>query len=331
METIISSQISVCIPIYNVERYIEKCLRSVFEQTIADKAEFILVDDCSSDQSMAIASKIIDEYPECKSRVKIIHHEVNKGLAAARNTLLRNANGKYIIFVDSDDWCEPDYLEVLYNTAEKENADVVCCNLIKENENFSKQTAYFFPSKVTECMQLLIEGDLPGWLPIKFFKKELFDKNKIDWTEKIDLQEDLIISVKLFSKAEKIISVEKALYHYNQLNTGSLSVSRVLSDKKCRQIVDSVSEIERFLDKEQLLSEYKDAVKKRKILSKIIVLLKAEKKLRKQYYTLYKNEFKNLRNLNLKFKVLRFIMRLYDFHLYFLGNLCLDLIKVVKK
>ena len=99
--------ISVCIPLFNVEKYVEKCLKSVFEQTIIQDVEVILVNDCSTDNTMTIVSKVINSYSHLQSQITIINHNNNLGLAAARNSALEKAQGQYIIHVDSDDWCEP--------------------------------------------------------------------------------------------------------------------------------------------------------------------------------------------------------------------------------
>ena len=90
-------RVSVCIPVYGVEKYIERCARSLFEQTMTDGIEFIFVNDCTKDNSIEILEKVLEEYPHRKEQVKIIHHEKNRGLVAARNTGLEHATGDYII------------------------------------------------------------------------------------------------------------------------------------------------------------------------------------------------------------------------------------------
>ena len=324
-------QISVCIPIYNVEKYIERCLRSVFEQTIADKAEFILVDDCSQDQSMSVAEKVIDEYPNLRNQIRIFRHDVNKRSAIARNTLLNNASGKYIIYVDADDWCELNYLEYLYSTAEQDNADIVCCNLWEEYENFSNRKIFKFSETPSTCVHQLLIGELPSWLHIKFIKLSLFRNNAIKFIDKVDLQEDFIVSVKLFSNAKKISYIDNSLYHYNQQNTQSLSLCKTLSSDKCNQMIAAIKEIEHFIKEKNVISFYKEDIGKRKILTKSVIMLKAKKQNRKQYYNLYKNELKKIKDLNLKFFILRSILRFYDFRLYFLGDFFFSIIRILKR
>ena len=116
-------KISVIIPVYNVEKYIEECIKSVLNQSFRD-LEIICVDDCGQDKSI----KIIEELAKDDERIKIIHHSQNRGLAPARNTGMQNAEGDYIFFLDSDDYILPDTLEKLYTKIEETNSDFVCAS-----------------------------------------------------------------------------------------------------------------------------------------------------------------------------------------------------------
>ena len=98
-------KISVIVPIYNVRLYIERCVRSLMEQTL-ENIEFIFVNDCTPDDSMDILHHVLKEYPKRRKQIKIIEHETNRGISAVRNTGLKNATGQYIIYCDSDDWVE---------------------------------------------------------------------------------------------------------------------------------------------------------------------------------------------------------------------------------
>ena len=118
-------EVSVCIPVYGVEKYIERCARSLFEQTMTDGIEFIFVNDCTTDKSIEILERILAEYPGRQAQTKIIHHATNKGLVAARNTGLAHATGDYIIHCDSDDWVDLNFYESLYKKAVETGADVV--------------------------------------------------------------------------------------------------------------------------------------------------------------------------------------------------------------
>ena len=126
-------KVSVIIPVYGVKKYIERCARSLFEQTL-DDIEYIFVDDSTPDNSISILRKVLSEYPNREKQVKILHHEKNKGLAQARQTGLKIASGEYIAHCDSDDWVDVHMYEEMYNKAIEEDADVVVCDYVVTND-----------------------------------------------------------------------------------------------------------------------------------------------------------------------------------------------------
>ncbi len=132
--------VSIIIPIYNVEPFIEECVNSVLNQTMTENIECILVDDCGSDKSFEVAESIIATY-KGDIKFKLIRHEVNKGLSCARNGGVNAAEGKYIFFIDSDDYIMNDCIETLWALANKyPEADMVCSTSLslngKQNEDF---------------------------------------------------------------------------------------------------------------------------------------------------------------------------------------------------
>lgn len=119
-------KISIIIPVYNIEKYLRECLDSCINQTLED-IEIICVDDCSTDDSY----KILEEYQAKDSRIKILRHEVNKNLGAARNTGLANATGEYIWFVDSDDYIDTKACQILYDAIKEFDVDMLCFSALK--------------------------------------------------------------------------------------------------------------------------------------------------------------------------------------------------------
>lgn len=116
--------VSVLVPIYQTEDFMERCARSVFEQTYKN-LEYVFVDDGSTDNSICTLQRVLDDYPERKSHCKIIKHLQNKGLAAARNTAIANCHGDFVCHVDSDDWIEPYAIQSLVNKQYETGADFV--------------------------------------------------------------------------------------------------------------------------------------------------------------------------------------------------------------
>ena len=147
-------KISVIIPIYKVEALIERCATTLMEQTLRD-VEYIFVDDATPDRSIEILQNVISRYPERKEQIHIVHHVINKGLPAARNTGLSMAQGEYIFHCDSDDYVEPAMLEELYGIAEKKNADIVWCDwylTFAVKERYMRQPSYSTPQEVLKAM-----------------------------------------------------------------------------------------------------------------------------------------------------------------------------------
>ena len=120
-------KVSIVIPVYNVEKYIERCVRTLFAQTL-DDLEYIFVDDCSPDNSIDVMLKVLEEYPVRKPQVKLIRHEINQGVSQSRQDGVEAATGEYIIHCDPDDWVELDMYEQLYTKAKETNADLVLCD-----------------------------------------------------------------------------------------------------------------------------------------------------------------------------------------------------------
>ena len=130
------TKVSVVIPVYNVEKYIERCARSLFEQTL-DSIEYIFVDDCSPDNSIAVMENVLAEYPHRKEQIKIIRHEVNQGPYAARRHALQAATGDYVISCDADDWVDYD----LYEKMEKDVLAELGMLILKYQESDSEDFA----------------------------------------------------------------------------------------------------------------------------------------------------------------------------------------------
>ena len=164
-------EVSICIPVFGVENYITACLKSVLQQTLIDKIEIILVDDCTPDKSIDIATKLLQSHHNVHSQ--LIKHEKNKGLAAARNTGLAAAHGKYVIFLDSDDWVEPDYIELLYKTAENGNYDITGCDYISEYENHREIVKENLVEDSTICLKRILRN-CQGIIWTKLVCKDLF-------------------------------------------------------------------------------------------------------------------------------------------------------------
>lgn len=248
-------QVSVIVPIYNVEKYIERCVRSLFEQTLED-IEFIFVNDCTPDNSMAILEKVMKDYPERERQVKITHHLKNQGLPVARNSGMALATGEYIVHCDSDDWVERDMYEKMYRKAVDTDADIVGCDFYYEYYNNRQYYGQNFDISPENCCQnLLLNKKMLPCIWSRLVKRSLYMVHQISFFPGINMGEDFIVSLKLHTYARKIISIHEGLYHYVQYNSNS--IVQQISLKQINDIENAHHEIEKFFREKNLYAKYR--------------------------------------------------------------------------
>lgn len=211
-------KVSVIVPIYNVEKYLNKCIDSIIEQSLRE-IEIILVDDGSTDNSGAIA----EMYAQKDSRVKVIHKE-NGGQGSARNYGIEVAQGKYIGFIDSDDWIDLNMYEELYIAAEKENADIAVCNRKVFDENNNLKTIVNVSERIIDINKVNIVDYVierlfyPHTVVVynKIFKKSIISNNDISFKEVKEVgSEDTLFNYEVLLHVKKIIEVNST--NHNQL------------------------------------------------------------------------------------------------------------------
>ena len=201
--------ISVIVPVYKVEKYLEKCIESIIKQTYTN-LQIILVDDGSPDN----CGKICDEYAKKDLRIEVIH-KANGGLSDARNVGISKAKGRYIGFVDSDDYIKEDMYEILLNLIKKYDADVSICNLydvIDGNEYIrNKENGIREYSRLDILKEVLLDKNIQSYAWNKLYEKELFDEIKYPIGKKY---EDIGTTFYLFEKCNKIVVTSEPEYYY---------------------------------------------------------------------------------------------------------------------
>ncbi|MBR4618809.1 MAG: glycosyltransferase [Bacilli bacterium] len=200
-----NNYISIIVPIYNAEKYLNKCIDSLLNQT-KKELEIILINDGSTDNS----EKIIKSYND--KRI-IYYKNKNQGIGKTRNFGIEKATGKYIMFVDSDDYLKEDACEKLYKKAEKENLDLVICNFYRvvNNENIEENLPYFQNASLKENSNILLDVNLAPWN--KLYKTTLIKNNNIRFIENLKY-EDAPFVVETIDKAEKIGKIQDYLNYY---------------------------------------------------------------------------------------------------------------------
>ena len=224
--------ISVIIPVYKVENKIRRCLDSVREQSFGDY-EVILVDDGTPDSS----GKICDEYAAQDSKFKVIHQE-NKGVSSARNIAIDAATGKYVSFIDSDDYAEKHFLEKLFGLAESENAELVQCNyyLMGENGTVEIQKHGFNDGQYFECNgikeviydHIFRNDSTTGYFCLwnKLIRKDLIDANDIRFEPDVSFGEDMLFVMQCLQACRKLAFTREALYFYECSDNGLFNTYR---------------------------------------------------------------------------------------------------------
>lgn len=223
IQSVPSPKVSVIVPVYKAEAYLNRCVDSLLAQTFED-FEILLIDDGSPDRS----GEMCDEYARKDSRVRVIHKE-NGGVSSARQCGLDNARGEYVIHADPDDWTEPEMLEAMYRKAKEEDADMVICDyfLIRKNKSIYVRQSYSLDIKTRIC-DFFHHLDGVPWN--KLVRRSCFGQYDISYPKEMSNNEDVFVNMCLIDKNLRLAKVDQTLYHYDQnINPNSLS-SRSVED-----------------------------------------------------------------------------------------------------
>ena len=209
------TMISVIVPVYNSERYLDKCIHSLLAQSYTD-FEVLLIDDGSTDTSM----QICERYRAKDERIKLYRKE-NGGVASARNYGIDRASGEWVAFVDSDDWVHKDFLKKRYECAVHKGADVVFCDseLIFKNSREYCQSAKLSAKKSNNVKSWMESRTTFSWLLL--IRKSLIDSHNLRYIDGARFGEDFNFSTKIIMYAQKVEHICEALYFYNRINDNS--------------------------------------------------------------------------------------------------------------
>lgn len=268
--------VSIIIPVYNAEAYLQRCLDSIVNQSFTN-IEIIAIDDSSIDNSL----NILKSYQNKDKRIKVLENS-DVGVSQARNFGIQNALGKYIMFVDSDDWINEDMIEIMYNKAESENADMVMCTYIREFRNGSKEKVFNLPEisiyenkKVKINLLRKLVGpvkeelcnpeylDALGTVWAKLYRSDVIKDNDIEFTDlkEIGSAEDTLFNIYTFNKLNKVIFINKPMYHYRRTNSESITSKYNPKLKEQRKLFFKY--IRDFLDENKFESIFYEALNNR--------------------------------------------------------------------
>lgn len=225
--------ISILVPIYGVEKYIKRCAESLLEQTYRN-IEYIFINDCTKDKSIEILKEVIRCYPDRNGQIKIINHERNRGLAAARNTAIENAQGDFILHVDSDDYVAKDIVEKLVERQIETDADLVCSDLYRCTKKENVLVKYPYDEKKENFIRNIFTGKQESWIWGKLIRKKLYTDNNIKVEEGCNMAEDFQVLPRLAYFSNGIAYVKEPMYFYELSNTSSYC-KRVSENQKKQQ------------------------------------------------------------------------------------------------
>nr|WP_287898642.1 glycosyltransferase family 2 protein [Prevotella sp.] len=253
--------VSLVLPVYGVEKYIEQCAKSMFEQTYSN-IEYIFVDDKTQDASIDKLESVMKDYPERSKQVTIVRKPKNEGTPQARRTGMEFVHGQYIMLLDSDDWVDKDMVSDMVQEAELHHADIVYTDYyINKGVNFQEQ--YLF-SNITvksgiELMKAVFEGYANGCLWGKMYKNELF--NGIEYS-KGWIFEDMVMNIQLIPFASKVVHISKPYYHYR-------TFLKPTSSDKLNSALQNISYIANYIQEKKLDSlkrAFLQFIEKRKMI-----------------------------------------------------------------
>ena len=253
-------KVSVVIPVYGVEKYIERCARSLFAQTL-DHIEYIFVNDCTKDRSIDILNAVINDYPARKDQVRIIHHEKNKGLPFARQSGWQVATGEYIANCDSDDWVALDFYEIMYNEAIEKNADMVVSDYILVEGESKRQMCGLRDVNASkeDIIKDMMYMRTPWNIWNRLLRRDLLAQFE-EFPQKY-MAEDMAITFPLYIKCNVIAYCQNACYFYDlRIDTASHQTSLEGVVKNYKEITENFAIVQRFYSKEDKKGTYKRAL-----------------------------------------------------------------------
>lgn len=281
--------VSVIVPVYNVAPYIEKCARSLFEQTL-QSLEIIFVDDCTLDDSIELIKKILDEYPERKDLTKFLKQPKNSGTANARKRGMLESRGMYIIHCDGDDWVDTDLYEKMYRNAIENVSDIVICDLIQEfKQNAIPQILQQLPTSGKEIIKQFHLFPISMYTVNKLVKRDISITNNILPWDGLNMWEDMGLFFRLFYFANIVSQIHGPMYHYNRTNENAVTANYGI--KQVNQMIEIARRVDEFYSTKVDYNDFETSLNVLKYLAKLTLVTDSFKNY-KRYKTIFRESNK---------------------------------------
>jgi len=290
------AKVSVIIPVYGVEKFIERCARSLFEQTM-DDIEYIFIDDCTPDNSIGVLCSVVKKYPERESQVRIERMSQNSGLPRVRKRGVELATGDYVIACDSDDFIEKDMYQAMYMLASTNDLDLVQCDIdvVDDEKVLSTFTSPEDSPSSERLKELIIDGEISNSLCNKLIKREIYHNAGITFPA-VGMDEDNALAIQLAYYSKKLGYIQKSFYKAYQ---NPASMSRVPGDEQIeRRYKESLqnSKLSIGFLTEKGYEENGKAVIKAKLRPKMMLLSVLRKR---KYVKLWKNTYPEVNRISI--------------------------------
>lgn len=261
-------KVSILVPFYNVEKYVGRCVESLFTQTYQN-VEFIFVNDCSPDRSINVINEYIEKH-HVADKCKIISHTKNQGICASRNDLLDSATGEYILFIDSDDYIDSDMVELLVEAAVRDNADISGCGYIEEYDDRSVEMPQVYTNDYVQMLKAITVLTLKGVMWKLLIRKSILDDNNIRFMPEKNMVDDYLFCCQVFYYSHRFTGVDRCMYHYIQFNPNNYSQRTFYN---INHQAEAIRETEKFYKEKGVYDLVKKELYIRKFIAKKALLM----------------------------------------------------------
>ena len=263
-------KVSILVPFYKVEKYVGRCVESLFTQTYQN-VEYVFVNDCTPDNSMEVINDKIEKYG-LASKCKMIVHEQNLGISASRNDCLDNMTGDYFLFIDSDDYIDTDMVELLVEAAIKENADISGCGYIEEFADHSVEHPQKYTNDHDEMMRAITLLTIKGVMWKLLVRSTIVTdhRDEVRFIPDRNMVDDYLFCCQIFYYAQRFTGVDRCMYHWIQYNPNNYTHTTVFA---VESQAAAIRKVEQFYKEKGIYGVVEEELTQRKFISKLPLLL----------------------------------------------------------
>lgn len=263
-------KVSILVPFYKVEKYVGRCVDSLFSQTYKN-IEYIFVNDCTPDKSMDVINEHIKKYGVAE-KCKMIIHETNQGISASRNDCLDNMTGDYFLFIDSDDYIDKDMVELLVEAAVKENADISGCGYIEEYADHRVEHPQHYTNDHDEMMRAITLLTIKGVMWKLLVRSTIVTEHRdeVRFIPDRNMVDDYLFCCQIFYYAQRFAGVDRCMYHWIQYNPNNYTHTTIFA---VESQAAAIRKVEEFYNEKGVIDIVSDELRKRKFISKLPLLL----------------------------------------------------------